>query len=49
MDVLVDVQIDKMSSGDVLRVTCSLQIFLSIVPGTDAEWLFTVNAYFRLF
>ena len=49
MDVQINVQIDKTSSDNILRVTNSLQIFFSIVPGTDAEWLLTVNAYFRLF
>ena len=45
MDVQIYVQIDKTSSDNILRVTNSLQIFFSIVPGTDAEWLLTINVY----
>ena len=45
MDVQINVQIDKTSSDNILRVTNSLQIFFSIVPGTDAEWLLTINVY----
>lgn len=45
VDVEVNVQIDKAATLDILRMTgSSIKVLLTVVPGTDAEWLETLNA-----
>ena len=39
MDVQVDVQIDELSTLDLIGMTSTFEVFLAIIPGTDTEGL----------
>ena len=43
MHVEVYVEIDETATLDLIRMTSRFEVFLSIVPGTDAERLETFN------
>ena len=44
MDIQVDVQVDEATAWDVLRMTGTFQVLLTVIPGTDTEGLPTVDA-----
>jgi hypothetical protein len=43
MNVEVYIQVDELTSFDFVWMSSSHQVFFTIVPSTDAEWLFAYN------
>jgi hypothetical protein len=43
VDIQVDIQIDEASTLYFMGMLCGFQVFLAIVPSTDAEGLIAAN------